>query len=67
MKKKSASIVSADPVAETALVLRTCNPDMTSHNGFVWPTNGPVSCPDWRDDYSCGHGLHGLLWGEGDG
>ena len=50
-----------------ALALRTCNADMTSHNGFLWPTSGPVSAPDWQADKNCGHGLHGLLYGEGNG
>jgi hypothetical protein len=40
---------------------------MTSTNGFVWPTKGPVTCDDFVADYKCGHGLHGLLWGEGVG
>jgi hypothetical protein len=48
-----------------ALALRTCNADMTSHGGFLWPTSGPVSAPDWQADKNCGHGLHGLLHGEG--
>jgi len=52
---------------KTALVLRTCNPDLTSHGGFKWPDNGPVACPDWDATPECGHGLHGLLWGEGCG
>ena len=49
------------------LVLRTCADDMSSNYGFVWPESGPVECADWHDDYRCGHGLHGLPWGEGDG
>jgi hypothetical protein len=50
-----------------ALMLRTCNPDGTSHNGFQWPKSGLVKCPDWSAVPKCGNGLHGLLWGEGDG
>ena len=53
--------------AETVLVLRTCSADMTSYGGFKWPKRGPVSAPDWIDNYNCGNGLHGWLWGEGDG
>ena len=49
------------------LVLRTCKADMTSHGGFTWPESGPVECPDWDATPECGNGLHGLLWGEGDG
>src|SRR6185437_2638269 len=40
---------------------------MRSRGGFQWPKAGPVSCPDWNKDPVCGGGLHGLLWGEGDG
>jgi hypothetical protein len=50
-----------------ALVLRTCKSDMTSRNDFVWPASGPVECPDWVASKDCGNGLHGALWGEGDG
>jgi hypothetical protein len=49
------------------LVLRTCKADMSSYNKFIWPESGSVKCPDWVDDYQCGHGLHGLPWGEGAG
>ena len=50
-----------------ALMLRTCAADGTSYNGFKWPKSGPVKCNDWRPKAEYGHGLHGLLWGEGDG
>ena len=50
-----------------AYCLRTCAADMTSHGSFVWPTSGPVECPDWHPRAECGNGLHGLLWGAGDG
>jgi hypothetical protein len=53
--------------AATVLVLRTCAADMSSHNGFKWPTKGPVKCDDWNPVRACGSGLHGFLWGEGDG
>ena len=49
------------------LMLRTCNADMSSYNGFLWPESGPVECPDWDPVPECGYGLHGLPWGEGDG
>jgi len=49
------------------LVLRTCNDDMTSYNGFVWPVSGPVSCVDWDPNPECPNGLHGLAWGKSDG
>jgi hypothetical protein len=48
-------------------IMRTCNADMTSYGGFVWPRKGLVTCPDWESTYKCGHGLHGLLNGAGDG
>ena len=50
-----------------ALVLRTCKTGMTSHSGFTWPKKGKVSCPDWKPTQKCGNGLHGLMWGVGDG
>jgi len=54
--------------ADRVLVLRTCAKDMTSYEGsFQWPTYGPVEAPDWQATMECGRGLHGLLWGEGDG
>ncbi len=48
-----------------SLILRTCNDDMTSHDGFVWPKSGYVSAPDWIANRNCGNGLHGLLNGDG--
>ncbi len=52
---------------ETVLVLRTCDKNLQSHGGFQWPESGPVKCDDWSATPACGNGLHGLLWGEGDG
>ncbi len=54
------------------LVLRTCRPDMTSHRDrtYRWPGVGGIAvAPDWDPDptRACGGGLHGLLWGCGDG
>ena len=52
---------------KTALVLRSCSADMTSHKGFVWPDVGEVAeCPDWKPIAECGNGLHGWLYGQGD-
>ena len=48
------------------LVLRTVKPDMSAYGGFVYPTSGKVSAPDWDENPECGNGLHGWLWGEGD-
>ena len=56
----------ADAGETTVLVIRTCNADMTSHDGFKWPESGPVSAPDWGPKPACGQGLHGLLDGVGD-
>jgi hypothetical protein len=51
----------------TALVLRCCAPDMSSKNGFVWPGVGEEAiAPDWKKTASCGAGLHGWLYGQGD-
>lgn len=71
--KKPAKKAPAKPKAttptplETALVLRTCNADLTSHGEFRWPESGTVEAPDWQPTKECGNGLHGWLHGEGDG
>jgi hypothetical protein len=60
------------------LVLRTCPANMIATGTFrdangatqtyslQWPRSGPVECPDWDPKPECGHGLHGLAWGNGD-
>ena len=53
--------------SDYVLVLRTCKANMHSMGKFIWPTHGTVIAPDWKPTYRCGHGLHGWLWGEGDG
>ena len=58
---------SPNPTTETVLILRTCSADMSAYGGFVWPESGPVECPDWDPEPECGNGLHGALWGEGEG
>ena len=67
--RKRAVPARSGPAAKpaTVLVMRTCDASMRSHGGFVWPKSGPVECPDWNSEPVCGGGLHGLLWGEGDG
>ena len=65
--KRTAPKHTAKPKPETVLVLRTCDAQMRAYGGFVWPTSGPVEAPDWNPRAECGNGLHGLLWGEGDG
>ena len=52
---------------DEALMLRTCDGDGKSYGGFQWPKIGPVTCSDWNDSPNCGNGLHGLLWGTGNG
>ena len=49
-----------------AYMLRTCGPDMSAYGDFIWPKKGLVTCPDWDPSPECGHGLHGLLWGDGE-
>jgi hypothetical protein len=65
--RKPATKALSTPVIPTVLILRTCNPDLTSYGGFRWPASGPVEAPDWSSEPRCGAGLHGWLWGEGDG
>ena len=55
------------PDQEKVLILRTCASDMSAYNGFRWKESGEVSAPDWRPSKECGFGLHGLLWGCGNG
>ena len=49
------------------LILRTCDRNLRSMGGFQWPESGHVESPDWIENDQCGNGLHGLLWGHGDG
>ena len=65
LQKKSISVAPVAP--KMVLVLRSCTADLTSHKGFKWPESGPISAPDWEPTPKCGNGLHGWLWGEGDG
>ena len=48
-------------------VLRTSDKGLKSYEGFQWPRRGEVSAPDWDNSPDCGQGLHGALWGEGNG
>jgi hypothetical protein len=47
------------------LILRCCQKDGTSHNGFKWPlqVGATVEAPDWDSEPKCGGGLHGWPWG----
>jgi len=49
------------------LVLRANSKDNTSYKGFVYPSSGIVTAPDWDNQPECGGGLHGLPRGCGDG
>ena len=53
---------------DTSLVLRVCNADFTSYNGFQWPSEigADTTAPDWKANNKCGNGLHGWLHGYGD-
>jgi hypothetical protein len=67
MSKKTRRNLAA-AAAATVLVLRTCNAELKAqHNDFQWPESGSVEAPDFSPEPVCGYGLHGLLWGEGDG
>ena len=57
------------PPQHRALVLRSCRPDMSSLHtrAFKWPEKGHVKVETWDEAPVCGGGLHGWLWGEGDG
>ena len=65
-RRVTTATVSTD---ERVLLLRTCEPDGSSYGGFKWPlaVGAEVTAPDWLPRAECGNGLHGLLWGEGDG
>ena len=52
---------------ETVFVLKSVNADLTAYNNFQWKESGIVTCEDWNPEPKCGNGLHGFLWGEGDG
>lgn len=49
------------------LMLKTVSADGTAYDGFRWPleVGAVVTAPDWDPKPECGHGLHGLPWGEG--
>ena len=48
-------------------VMRTCGAALKSRGGFQWPKHGKIEATDWKHTGECGNGLHGWLWGEGDG
>jgi hypothetical protein len=50
-------------------ILRTCDASGKVHESFQWPleVGAEVVAPDWIPKAKCGHGLHGLMRGAGDG
>ena len=56
---------------ERVLLLKTTDADGCAYGDFRWPAEigDEIVAPDWNPDptINCGHGLHALLWGEGDG
>ena len=59
-------------MSKTMLLLKTVGSvgsDGSAYNGFKWPleVGAVVTAPDWKPTASCGNGLHGIPWGEGDG
>ena len=54
------------PAIEYTHVLKVISKDRTSYGGFVWPTEGTATAPDWNPRPNCGNGLHGWLLGVGD-
>jgi hypothetical protein len=65
-RAKAMPLGTAATKVETVLVLRACMPNMTSYDGFEWPKSGHVAAKDWSPIATCGRGLHGWAWGEGD-
>lgn len=53
------------PTPMYALKSVSCNGE--AYNGFIWPTSGTVSAPNWEPTRKCGNGLHAFLDGQGDG
>ncbi len=67
---KAKPLAAAAPSTEkpkTVLILRTCDANLKSYGEFQWPASGAVEAQDWKPTKLCGNGLHGWLWGEGDG
>ena len=50
-------------------VTKSVNADLTSHydGKFQYPASGMAEATDWNENDECGNGLHGFLWGEGNG
>ena len=63
---EAALSLGCDP-SEIVLMLRTCNERLQGYGGFQWPASGLVAAPDWSAEPECGAGLHGFLYGVGDG
>ena len=50
---------------DEVLILRFCQKDGSSRNGFKYPlkVGEKATCPDWKPAPVCGNGLHGWPWG----
>jgi hypothetical protein len=55
------------PKGKKVLGLRTVDKDRKAYGDFVWAAKGYVEAIDWQPTTKCGHGLHALIKGEGDG
>lgn len=66
-RARKAKAAAAQSAAGT-LYLRTVDKDRLAHGGFQWPREigSVVTAPDYSPERECGHGLHGLPWGQGD-
>src|ERR1700685_2894211 len=68
MAKEATKKLKVGPLQKgEVVVLRTCDANLRGHGGFKWPKKGLVAATDWDPAPACGGGLHGLLWGIGDG
>ena len=53
---------------DRVMLLKCVNPDMTSYDGFIWPTSGEVKSDRWDGKPTCdGGGFFGWPWGLGIG
>ena len=66
---EAAEFLGVADMSDVALLLRTTSSAGKAYGGFQWPTEPDrgVEAPDWDSTPECGGGLHGALWGEGDG
>jgi len=67
--KKIIDIHQWTDTGKEVLILRCCEKDGTSYNGFKWPliVGAHVEPTSWNPEAVCGNGLHGWPWGLGIG